>query len=326
MGIYIKSSACISALETFEADVLPNTELLDNEGYLQCIAPDYKKYISAKLLRRMSPIIRNGVAAGISALKNANVDKPDAIITGTSLGCLKDTESFLKQLITEGEELPNPTAFIQSTHNTIAGQLALILSCKNYNFTFTQMHQSFESSLLDAQLMLHEGEAENILVGGVDELNETMYNIIKSMPCYKNCTLGEGAAFFVLSNEKSSVCFKGMRIVTTPTFNFDEELAQLNLKKEDVDVIIGGDNTTDDLLYSDIHKQCNDKSYLWYKPFFGEFGTVSALAFWLAIKILETNKIPNNWLMHKSDISEIRNIVIYNNTKDEHSLMALSKV
>ncbi len=45
---------------------------------------------------------------------------PGAIITGTALGCLEDTVTFLTRMIELNEELLPPTAFIQSTHNTVA--------------------------------------------------------------------------------------------------------------------------------------------------------------------------------------------------------------
>ena len=52
---------------------------------------------------------------------------PDAIITGTGLGCLEDTEKFLTAMVTNKEEFLTPTSFIQSTHNTVSAQIALLL-------------------------------------------------------------------------------------------------------------------------------------------------------------------------------------------------------
>ena len=54
-----------------------------------------------------------------------------------------------------------PTSFIQSTHNTVGGQIALGLECKGYNFTYVHASISFESALLDAQLQLAMDEASN---------------------------------------------------------------------------------------------------------------------------------------------------------------------
>ena len=53
-----------------------------------------------------------------------------------------------------------PTSFIQSTHNTVGGQIALELQCKGYNFTYVHGSNSFESALLDAKLQLELNEAK----------------------------------------------------------------------------------------------------------------------------------------------------------------------
>jgi len=325
MKIYIKSSECISAQPTFET-ALPN--VLENAGseFYEVIKPEYKKYISPKLLRRMSPIIRNGVTCSQSALKKAEIEKPDAIIIGTALGCLRDTTSFLTQLINENEHLPNPTHFIQSTHNTIAGQLALLLSCKSYNFTFSQNHNSFETALIDAQIFLIDTKAENVLVGGVDEMSETTYELIKALPCYKNTVLGEGAGFFCLSKEKSKVELKAVKIINNREVDFEEELQKAGLSISDIDAVVGGDNTENDELYSELKNTFKDKPYLWHKPFTGEFGTASAIALWLATKVLEDQLIPECWNQNKLQLEKINNILIYNKVGTEASIMVVSLV
>jgi len=127
MSIYIRSSACISPQKTF-GDVNLLTQLVEyNETRLRPIEPDYAAFIDPKLIRRMSHIIKMGVAAASECLNQANVEMPGAIITGTAYGCLEDTVSFLTRMIELNEELLPPTAFIQSTHNTVAAQIALLL-------------------------------------------------------------------------------------------------------------------------------------------------------------------------------------------------------
>ncbi len=323
MDIYIKSSDSISSQLSFE-NGLPATHETTEEAFYSCITPEYKKYISPKLLRRMSPIIRNGVACSLSVLKKAELEKPDAIIVGTALGCLRDTTSFLTQLIEENEELPNPTYFIQSTHNTIAGQIALLLSCHSYNFTFSQMHNSFESSLQDAQMLMLDEKANSVLVGGVDEMSENTFNLIKDLDCYKQTKPGEGAGFFILSTEESPVKLEGIKIINGENVDFEKELSQFSIKPEDIDIVIGGDNFTDDKSYSSFHKAFESKPYLWYKPFMGEFGTVSALALWMATKVLEEKQVTDCWIKNGVKPTSFSNILVFNSVGNEHSLMLLS--
>lgn len=324
MKVFIKASDCISAQPSFESDLPQKLESYHDDFY-SCIKPEYKQYISPKLLRRMSPIIRNGVTCSMSVLKQANIEQPDAIIVGTALGCIRDTHSFLSQLINDKEQLPNPTHFIQSTHNTIAGQIALLLSCKAYNFTFSQNHNSFETALLDAKLLLLDKKAKNVLLGGVDEMNEQSYDLIKGLPCYKHTKPGEGAAFFLLSDTATKVEFEAIQIINSNVFDWHKELDAMGLSHNDIDVVIGGDNYKNDKAYAAFSSVFNDKPYLWYKPFVGEFGTASAIAFWLGTKVIEEQNIPSVWSKNGTTTKQINKLLIYNCVGNEHSIMVLSK-
>ena len=91
----------------------------------------------------MSPVIRMGLTASMVCMEKAGLEKPDAILVGSGLGCVRDTAKFLNQVIDNQELLLNPTAFIQSTHNTVSGQIALMLGCRAYNLTFSQNNHLF---------------------------------------------------------------------------------------------------------------------------------------------------------------------------------------
>jgi len=162
------------------------------------------------------------------------------------------------------------------------------------------------------------------LVGGVDEMSENTYNLIKDLDCYKNTKPGEGAAFFILSNEESAVKLEGIKIVNGEMVDFEKELSQFSIKPEDIDIVIGGDNFANDKVYTSFQKKFKDQPYLWYKPFMGEFGTVSALALWLATKVLEEKQIPDCWIKNGIKPKGFSNVLIYNSVGNEHSLMLLS--
>ncbi|KAG1647288.1 3-oxoacyl-[acyl-carrier-protein] synthase 2 [Nymphon striatum] len=163
---------------------------------------------------------KNGQVSTVSsqnALKEAGLTNVDAIIVGTGLGCISDSEKFVGDIIDNKEQFLTPTRFIQSSHNTVAGQIALNIGCKGYNFTYVHDAVSFESTLLDASMQLENDEAKNILVGGVDEISKhhvdshTLIGHIKSEPVdstkllasnTKGSVMGEGSHFFVLSNQQ----------------------------------------------------------------------------------------------------------------------------
>ncbi|RYZ82834.1 MAG: hypothetical protein EOP06_21045 [Proteobacteria bacterium] len=80
--------------------------------------------------------MKNGIVASTVAMKEAAMEMPEAIITGTGMGCIEDSDKFLKAIIDNGEQFLTPTSFIQSTHNTVASSIAISLGCKSYNFTY----------------------------------------------------------------------------------------------------------------------------------------------------------------------------------------------
>ncbi len=125
----------------------------------------FSELIPAAQLRRMSTVMKIGIYAALKAHQLAGKPNLDAIITATAKGCVSDTAKFL---ISYHEEATSPTAFIQSTHNAIAGQIALLLQSNAYNFTYTQADKSFEAAFLDAQMHMAEG-ANHVLCGWFDE-------------------------------------------------------------------------------------------------------------------------------------------------------------
>lgn len=194
--IYINSIASITHQETFDNPGF-SSFIKELEKGSELVKPNYKEFIPAKLLRRMSIILRNGVAASSRAL---NGQEPGAIIFGTGLGCLTDTEKFLDTSLTVTGLLP-PTSFIQSTHNTIAGQVSLSLGSQAYNTTYTQNSISFENALLDGVIHVEEGH-QNVLVGAADEATPYVQNAVEQMiPGGLNLTSGVTA--LTLGSEKT---------------------------------------------------------------------------------------------------------------------------
>jgi 3-oxoacyl-[acyl-carrier-protein] synthase II len=159
MTIYINGTGCISPQETAQGGPLLATPREYEQVRLATVDPDYKQWIDVKQIRRMSRVVKMGVGAAHLSMEAAGITNVDAIITGTAYGCLDDTGVFLTKMVNQHEEMLTPTAFIQSTHNTVAGQIALLLGCNGYNNTFVHRGFSFENALLDAIMILKEGSA-----------------------------------------------------------------------------------------------------------------------------------------------------------------------
>ena len=347
MSIYIQSAYGVTPQPLYDGgELLP---VIQNKtgNRLACVEPDYADYVDAKLIRRMSRIIKMGVAAAMQCLKDADLQMPDAIVTGTAYGCLQDTEVFLNRLVEFKEELLTPTAFIQSTHNTVSAQIALMLQCHNYNNTYVHRGFSFESALLDAMMMLNENEINNALVGAADEIIDTSHAILSRFDLYrkeastdtlfavktKGTIAGEGATFFTLSKERSGTDLAKLDAITTFYKPADDSeikeqiaafLAGQTVDIEEIDLIItgrNGDHENDEVYESLNTSLFANKQTINFKHLCGEYPTASAYALWLGSAILKEGKAPEALL--KQNNKPVKKLLIYNHYLDIHHALYL---
>lgn len=349
--VYVNGIGSISAQKTFDNTMFLNEFINHEANTINIINPIYKDYISPIAARRMEVGIKMGVVASKIALKDADVNNVDAIITATGMGCVRDSEKFLSDIIDNDEQYLTPTSFIQSTHNTIGGQIALELPCKGYNFTYVHGNNSFESALIDAKLQLECNEENTILIGGVDELgdhtvalhkliNHIKPEIVKASELLKSKTegavFGEGANFFVLSNEKNEASYAEILSVkmfnTMPKTELGEAVIQFlksnNLGIVDVDILILGYNG--DVTYDSIYEELTTKKFsntqqVYYKHLCGEFNTASSFGFWLASKILKTQTLPDIVKLNHLRSSHYKTILLYNQYRGENHSFTLLK-
>ena len=134
---------------------------------------ELSRYVKPIEARRMGKIMRSSLLASLKALEQAGIGPPDAIITGTAMGCLANSEQLLVKMIEEGETSMSPTLFMQSTHNTISSNIAIRLGCHGYNTTYTQDEESLSWAMRDARQLLKSGRCKTVLVGCHDEATST---------------------------------------------------------------------------------------------------------------------------------------------------------
>ncbi|WP_426670196.1 beta-ketoacyl synthase chain length factor [Mucilaginibacter sp. McL0603] len=351
MKIYIRSSSCISPQNTFGNEGFLTDIIEYTDTRLKAIEPDYKEFIDPKQIRRMSHVIKMGVAAAKDCLNKGNTEMPDAIITGTAFGCLEDTVTFLTRMVEQDEELLPPTAFIQSTHNTVAAQVALMLKCHGYNNTFVHKGISFESALFDAIMLLNEQDADNILVGGTEEMVDASFKVLTRLGLYKcqpvsNLQLyteesrgtigGEGAVFFLLTDKTSDNNLAQLTAIKTlyKPKNIEENiiafLAENSLKISDIDLVVTGRNgdTRNDEVYKNFGNTLFRSSSLAnYKHLCGEYSTSSSFALWLAANIIKKGIVPEVVIEKNINLTAPKRILIYNHYQNKyHSLMLISAI
>lgn len=351
--IYITGLGNISPQKTWDNSHFLEEVEFGETNYLRCKDPNYKEYIAGDMVRRMSRIIKMGIAAGKICLTDSDCTMPDAIITGTGLGCIEDTEKFLTNMIRNNEEFLTPTSFIQSTHNTVSSQIALLLKCHNYNFTYVHRGFSFESALLDSIIRLGSGESKTVLLGSTDEMTPNTLAILQRLGQYKRKAVrtqhllkdqsrgaiaGEGAAFFLVSSTPGSKNYA--RIDALDTFyKPDPESIPLRITEflkrsgktiDDVSMVLMGINgdPANDKVYDDVtNRLFSEKPLGWFKHLCGEYQTASSFGLWLASMILINNRVPETVLLKGIKTSELNSILIYNHYRNlNHSLMLVSSV
>lgn len=101
--VYINSIAAISSQKTFD-----NATFLDeiteyNAKVISVVHPDYKEFIPPAAARRMAKGIKMGVVASKIAMDEAGLKTVDAIIMGTGMGCLVESEKFVSGIINDNE-------------------------------------------------------------------------------------------------------------------------------------------------------------------------------------------------------------------------------
>jgi 3-oxoacyl-[acyl-carrier-protein] synthase II len=348
---YINGIGVVTSQETGNGFLETVAEL--RSDYMKCREPEYKQFINPIAARRMSRLIKMGITTARQALADAGTEIPDAIITGTGLGSVEDTEKLLEE-IKNGASILNPTPFIQSTYNTISSQIAINLKCHNYNSTYVHRSISFESALHDGLMQLDEGMSEQVLAGGIDEMTLTHLSIIRRLGHWKRepasnlellayktpgALAGEGAGFFVVGKEAgvNAYCRLESLDILFPipgenlkTAEVAEVLKRRGLKAEDIDLVIMGYNG--DQEFDGIYDRVSadlfpGKPVAWFKHISGEYYTASAIGLWLAANILKRQQVPSAVLLRGSPQPVWNRLLLYNQYRGNyHSLYLLSSL
>lgn len=254
MSCYIKKVSTVSPIGDLGENLNLNTFAANN---FNAVEPDYKEVIAnANLRRRMNRMLKMGTYAAMKCLADTDVDM---MLTATSLGSISDTEKMLDTIYSSGETLGNPTAFIQSTFNTLAGNIAQLKSTHIPNVTFVNRGETVANALRYAQVKL-SGDADNILYVSSDEKTELSETVLKKFNLSTNGMYGEGSTAMILSSEKTGA------------------LAEIVFSKCGIDVMSA---------LKELGMPMEDVEILDYKRWCGEYATALAFGVALAARMLE---------------------------------------
>ncbi len=304
--IYIRAANQISIQQPL-SECWMDEPIFYQVPYTRAIDPVFRDYLSPLDARRMGRILKRALITSLKTLKDSKIENPDAIITGTGLGCIENTEIFLDSLCNNGENLLKPTVFMQSTHNTISSLLAIETKSHGYNVTYSHKGISFDSALFDAFLQLSVGGLSSAMVGAHDEMTPSYFTLLERIGYVggdMKGTCGEAAVSMMLVDEDvESLCELGAtRIVYRPTdtklsHTIDSVLSESGLSLSDIDAILVGinGNKSNDGCYEKICSQYfSSIPLLHYKHLFGECYSSSAFAVYVGAHCLKNGRVPSH--------------------------------
>lgn len=331
MNLYLFAPGTVSAVAAPADGQWMQEPLTAIAGKLPVAEPDYTQFIPAMQLRRMSKAVRMGVAASRQCMEQSGLQKPDAISIGTAMGCLQDTEAFLAKMTEQNEQMLTPTAFVQSTHNTVAGQIALVLGCNGHNLTYVHRGHSTEHALIDAFLYLDEHPDQVVLSGGIDELTDSSYTLMERAGVYSEAVAGEGAGFFLASlkqPEGPSVLLRHLFTCTddNPGNAARKLLQQLKaVMPEAPELVLSGQ--TEDARYAAFYEAMEETfpgvAIGRFKEGTGEFATAAAVAVTQLLQSAIVGVFPSWW--GADAVAAGGNIVVWNNYLDCYSCWVVEK-
>src|SRR5574344_650946 len=276
--IYIQTAAQISIQKPLTEEWL-DSPVVYNEPYTRSIDPNFKEYLDPMQSRRMGKVLKRALVTATKSMVDAGIDKPDAVITGTGLGCIENTEHFLDQLCRDGEEMLKPTYFMQSTHNTIGSLISIHIKCNGYNTTYSHKSVSFDSALLDAITQIRLGDINNALVCGNDEMTPSYFDILKRTG--------------YVGRKGETVCGE----------------ASVAMMISDVN------GTSDnDAVYETVMDWYRDSAVLHYKHIFGECYAASSLGVYVSAYCLNRGFVPKFMRYDMGGETEIRNLWVVNHS------------
>jgi hypothetical protein len=298
--IYIKAATQISIQQPLSEQWM-TTPVAYAEPYARSIDPNFREWLNPLESRRMGKILKRALVTAQKVMADAGCSQPDAVITGTGLGCIENTELFLSQLCREGEEMLKPTCFMQSTHNTISSLIAIHSHIHGYNTTFSHKSVSFDSALLDAFTQLRLGDLQTALVTGNDEMTSSYFSILQRTGYIGQpgeVTAGEASVALLLAIDPEDALCELEQV----SMHYGDALPQLPPVDADTLLVVGTNGTPqNDEPYEQLCPSIDARPRFAYKRLFGECYTASGLGVYAAAHLLHHGKAGRVLFVNHSD-------------------------
>lgn len=301
MPLYISAATQVSIQKGLLEEWMEQP-ILYEDALVHSLDIDYKQWLAPAESRRMGKVLKRALVTSLSALRKSGVEHPDAIITGSGLGCVENTELLLTHLCTEGEENCKPTPFMQSTHNTIGSLVGIHTQSHGYNATYVHKGTSFDCALEDAWMQFHLGKIKTALVGGQDEMTSKYFGML----C-KTDELGheaqiaaEAAVCIMLETTPSSPALCQLTYFKRVYRPMPQTLTHIAKEIGSVDAVLTGVSgvvTADHPLLCEAATLFPHTPLLQYKNLFGESYSAYGLAIYATAHILHGQQLPDAMLI-----------------------------
>jgi len=311
--IYITAACQISPQQPLSEQWMQQPIAIEG-GIGKALLPDFKQWLNPMKSRRWDALLKRALTTSLEALRISATSRPDAIITGTGMGCLGSTSAFLSALTSEGETVSQPTHFMQSTHNTIGSLIAMQTGCHGYNTTHSQGAMSADVALLDAFTLIEAGMAQHVLVGAHDQLLDEWVAMLRKAG--NQHTLGEVSVALMLTTQPAVTPLCTMTGISVASNDVVPDAVQL-CGDTLPDVVICGEDTPDSLL--------PHVPRVRYHHLCGESPSASAFGVYMTAQCLQRGEFPSHTRCDGHD-SPLRagSALVVNHEGQQHSLIMLT--
>lgn len=288
--------------------------------------PDYGRLLPRQR-RRWSRMARMTIATALRALEQAPCPTLDAIIAATAWGEVHQTEQFLNEYQQYQGQVLSPTAFIQSTHNSLAGQLALLQNNHGYNTTHTQRQVSFEMALLDALLLAQQSQLQTALLCAADVLTPLLQDWLARLKCATpQRPIGEGAHSFVVARQPGPHTqgrILGVEVGVEATLaaqqaGLERLLEAAGWHFEDIEAVL-----TPRLPVSTPSWSCPCTTWLAYEPWCGHYPVQTAFALDLLLQAWQGTAVAKHLL---GNAATARRVVLHQDDSSSWAFVLVEQV
>ena len=159
------------------------------------------KVVSPKMIRRTDRFIQLALLGAYEAVGESVLDKDTALYMASGQGNLVVFKRLRDQRYIH-KQPPKPVDFINSLSNTSGFYVAQFFDLHGKNLNVSRQGLVVETILLLAQNDLELGKEQEILLGGVDELQEPVSFTKRSLGVCDDRLLGEGSNWMLLSAQQ----------------------------------------------------------------------------------------------------------------------------